>query len=275
MDEIHETDLDAELAPPPLSPREELAEFIAGQEGRIGDVFTLAAEGLSATEIAERLNVDTPGFVYQYQAYANAALDGLVPQGPTTLKQTRSALNGLAKRGSSTLSPGAFDLLTSNRARIVAALQDVDPEQEARAEIEAERSEQSQITSLRGLAGIYAFSYGWYLESPLDPDGDNTLIKVGKARDVAGRIEEHRRGARAHIPEPLITVRVYAVGARDLDETERDFHRLLNTAGHRNPRREESVRRVRNEVGREWFLTNRAFLDAIATALDLRTAYAE
>ncbi|MGF0117439.1 GIY-YIG nuclease family protein [Promicromonospora sp. Marseille-Q5078] len=274
MTEFEAIDADTELARV-LAPREELAEFIADQEGRIGDIFTLTSEGLGAKDIAERLNVDTQGFVYQYQAYANAALDGVVPHGPTTLKQTRSALNGLAKRGRGTLSMAAFDLLQTNRARIIAALDDVDPEQEARAEIEAERTEQNQIGALHGLAGIYAFSYGWYLESPLDPDGDNTLIKVGKAEDVARRIEDHRRGARAHIPEPLVTIRVYAAGTRDLDNTERDFHRLLSTAGHVNPRREETVRRVRNEVGREWFLTNRAFLDAIATALDLRTVYAE
>ncbi|MFI2294472.1 GIY-YIG nuclease family protein [Isoptericola sp. NPDC019571] len=235
----------------------------------------LTGEGLTAKEVADRLNVETAGIVYHYQAHASAALDGVVPSSPTVLKATASALNGLLKRGRTSLSPAALELLTTNRARVVAARDDVDPEQEARAEIEAERSEKDQVAALRGVAGIYAFSYGWYLESPLDPDGDNTLIKVGKARDVAGRIEEHRRGARAHIPEPLITVRVYAVGDRDLDRAERDFHRLLSTAEHGNPRREESVRRARNEVGREWFLTNRAFLDAIATALDLRTAYAE
>ncbi|MFC8596831.1 GIY-YIG nuclease family protein [Isoptericola sp. NPDC057191] len=274
MTDIDGTGLDAELARI-SAPREELAEFIAAQEGRIGDVFTLTGEGLSAREIADRLNVDTPGFVYHYQAHANAALDGVVPTSPTVLKATGSALNGLVKRGRSTLSAEAFDLLKTNQARVLAAREEVDPEQEARAELEAERFEQDQISGLHGLAGIYAFSYGWYLESPLDPDGDNTLIKVGKAEDVARRIEDHRRGARAHIPEPLITVRVYEAGARDLDKTERDFHRLLSTAGHRNPRREESVRRVRNEVGKEWFLTNRAFLDAIATALDLRTVYAE
>ncbi|GAA1740488.1 hypothetical protein GCM10009809_40000 [Isoptericola hypogeus] len=273
MTELDSSDPDVEPERP-LTPREELAEFVAGQEGRIGDVFTLTGDGLGARDIAERLNVDTPGFVYQYQAYANAALDGLVPQSPTTLKQALSALNGLVKRGSGTLSPAAFELLKTNRARVLAAREEVDPELEAREDLEAERTEQNQIGGLRGLAGIYAFSYGWYLESPLDPEGDNTLIKVGKARDVAGRIEEHRRGARAHIPEPLVTIRVY-VGARDLDKTERDFHRLLSTAGHRNPRREEYARRMRNEVGKEWFLTNRAFLDAIATALDLRTVYAE
>lgn len=72
---------------------------------------------------------------------------------------------------------------------------------------------------------------------------------------------------------PLVLIRVHAVGDRDLSKTEVDFHRLANTAGHTNPRRQESLRHSRNEVGNEWFLTNRAFLDAIATALGLRTLY--
>lgn len=256
----------------PLSPRQELAEFIAGQEGRIGDVYMLTQEGLNAKQIAERLNVDTSGFVYLYQTHATAALDGVIPSGPTTLKATVSALNGLVKRGRTNLSPAAFDLLKTNQAKALAARDELDPEVEVRAEIEAELEEQTQVSALN-LPGIYAFSYGWYLERPLDPDGDNTLIKVGKAENIALRIAQHRHGARAHIPEPLVTIRVFATGERDLNQVERTFHRLLSTAGHDNPRYEKVS--GKNEVGKEWFLTNKSFLDEIASALGLRTVYAE
>lgn len=45
------------------TPRQELSEFIAGQEGRIGDVYNLSREGLDARGIADSLNVATQGFV--------------------------------------------------------------------------------------------------------------------------------------------------------------------------------------------------------------------
>ena len=73
------------------------------------------------------------------------------------------------------------------------------------------------------------------------------------------------------MPEPLVVVRAYSASPdQDLKRLEDTFHALLRTAGHANPRRPELRR---NEVGREWFMTNEAFLDTIASALGLRTAY--
>ena len=74
----------------PRTPREELSDFIARQEGRIGDVYNLTQEGLDARAIADRLNVATQGFVYQYQAHIDAALDGKIPSGPAILKAVAS-----------------------------------------------------------------------------------------------------------------------------------------------------------------------------------------
>lgn len=256
------------------TPREELAEFISLQEGRIGDVFNLTQEGLDARAIADRLNVETQGFVYQYQAHIDAALDGKVPTGPTMLKAVVSALNGLVKRGRAVLTPPALELLTAHRDLVLSAIDQLDPDDEAQAEAQAEDNEQKELGALLEVPGIYAFSYGWYLERPLDAESENTLIKVGRAKDVARRIEDHRRGARAHIPEPLVTIRAYATDERDLEWVERTFQRLLETAGHSNPRREPTRRGSRNEVGEEWYLTNREFLDAVASALKLRTIYA-
>lgn len=120
--------------------------------------------------------------------------------------------------------------------------------------------------------GIYALSYGWYLESPVDRVRGNTLIKVGRAYNVGRRIAEHRQAAiRTHMPEPLALVRVYSAHGRDLVEVEGMFHRLLSTAGHDNPRRTQVGRR--SDVGKEWFLTNEEFLDACADACGLKTEY--
>lgn len=211
--------------------------------------------------------------MYSYQTQIDAALDGKVPNGPTMLKSVASALNGLLKKGRGDLSVAAIELLNTNRAKVLLARDRLDPGIEAIAEAEAEHEEQAELGALRGVTGIYAFSYGWYLEMPVDPEGENTLIKVGRAQDVFGRIEQHRSGARAHIPEPLITIRVFDTEGRDVAAVERTFQGLLQTAGHSNPRREATRRGSRNEVGEEWYLTNRDFLDRIAAALDLRTMY--
>ncbi|QAY69559.1 GIY-YIG nuclease family protein [Xylanimonas protaetiae] len=258
----------------PLSPRDELGEFIAVQDGRLGEVYRLWHERPDARWIADQQNVASVGYIYGWKRAWEAALDGAVPNGPTALRQTIGSLNSLLKKGRGTLSLAAIDLLKTNRALIIAAADEVDVEEAAEASAAAESIEKRELAAIH-TAGIYAFSYGWYLESPIDPEGGNTLIKVGKAEDVASRLDQHRQGARAHIPEPLVTIRVYETGSRDLDRTERDFHRLLGTAGHSNPRREESLRRTRNEVGREWFLTNADFLDAIAGVLELRTVYSD
>lgn len=265
--------LHGEEPPSEQTPRDELADFIGRQDSRIGDVFRLSQQGLDARAIADRLNVDTQGFVYSYQAQIDAALDGKVPNGPTMNKSVASALNGMMKRGRGDLTVSAIELLNANRTKVLHARDQLDPGLEAMAEAEAEHEEQAELETLRGVTGIYAFSYGWYLEMPVDPEGENTLIKIGRAQDVVGRIEQHRSGARAHIPEPLVTIRVFATEGRDVAAVERTFQGLLQTAGHSNPRREATRRGGRNEVGEEWYLTNRDFLDQIAAALDLRTVY--
>src|SRR5699024_11359783 len=56
---------------------------------------------------------------------------------------------------------------------------------------------------------IYAFSYGWYLESPVDPKNENTLIKVGYATNIWARLQQHQAGAMTHMPEPLVVLRVF------------------------------------------------------------------
>ncbi len=80
-----------------LSPRDEIGLLIAESEGRIGDVYRLDREGLSAEQIAERLNVATQGFVYSYRYMIEAALDGKGTTGDARRRQAISALNGLAK----------------------------------------------------------------------------------------------------------------------------------------------------------------------------------
>lgn len=256
-----------------LTPEEELDEMLFEDESRLGDVYRLQVrQGMSAAEIAHELNVATVGFVYSYRATIDAVREGNYPDGPTRRVSVRSALRSLLKRNKTALSREASAILAS-RVREVSALieEDNNTEQAEASRLTNEDEPTSAIEALQEVPGIYAFSYGWYLEHPVDEEFNTTLMKVGRADNMGRRISEHQAGARAHIPEPLVVVRAYRANGHDLLELEKTFHRLLSTAGHDNPRR--SIGNKRNEVGREWFQTNEQFLDAVASALNLRTEY--
>lgn len=254
----------------PLNPREEIAGLLLEHEGRLGDVYRLTEDGLTPEQIAERLDVATPNFVYTYRYQALAALNGKPTSGSVLRRQTVGALNTLIKNGRGSISAPALKLLQSNKTAVEASADLADPSEEALADDEEKAAAANTLADLEGITGIYAFSYGWYLESLVDSDRGQTLIKVGRAADVAARIKQHTSGARTHMPEPLALIRVYTTGTRDLLEVERTFHDLLETAGHSNPRR--SGKGIR-QVGREWYLTNEDFLDSMAQALGLRTQY--
>lgn len=255
-----------------LTAREEIASLLEEDESRLGDVYRLhVLEGLTPQEVADRLNVATIGFVYGYKSRIDAILDGKVTTGATLQTQVTAAVRSFVKRSRSQVSAAAAQLLVSHLALAEQALAELtssettveDPPRGDDADVDAGH--------LDGKPGIYAFSYGWYLEKPVDERSGNTLIKVGQTADVGSRIRQHRGGARAHMPEPLVVVRVYTAGDADPAVIEKQFHRLLSTAGHNNPRRANGRRA--NEVGQEWFLTNETFLDAIASVLNLRTEF--
>ena len=250
----------------PVSPRGEIEQLILKHEGRLGDVYIREQRGMSPVEIANDLDVATPGFVWAYRAQANAALDGKPVGGSSSGAQVITALNGLLRRGRGELSAEALDLLKRNKAAVEAYGHD-DSDAEVAKEVE---DTAETIADLEGISGIYAFSYGWYLESRIDSDHGSTLVKVGKAQNIAERMRNYVAGVRTHIPEPLVLLRVYEVSLTDLSGTESTFHELLDAAGHENPRR---LRVRRSEVGKEWFMTSEDFLDVVAKALKLRTRY--
>lgn len=262
---------DGELVPS-MTARQELEKLLEEDQSRLGDVYRLhLMGGLTPQEVADHLNIETIGFVYGYRSRIDAILDGKVTTGATLQTQVTAAVRSFVKRNRGQVSPAAAHLLVGHLALAEQALAELTSSDTA--VNEPQRGDDADVDAghLDKKPGIYAFSYGWYLEKPVDEKTGNTLIKVGQTADVGLRIRQHRGGARAHMPEPLVVVRVYSVGPHDPSEIEKKFHRLLTTAGHDNPRR-ESTRRA-NEVGQEWFLTNEAFLDAIASVLGLRTEY--
>jgi len=271
LTEIKQEDASTEETSIPLGPREEVQQFISGDDRRLGDVFRLTRDGLSPEQIADHLNVSTSGFVYSYRRVINAALDGKTSNAPSVQAKVASALRSLIARGRDQLSLEALQLLQRNLNAIERAAEL--SEQDVASELvePGEDSSGDVLQRLSGVSGIYAFSYGWYLESPVDPEQQNTLIKVGQSDDVGGRIRAYASGVRTHMPEPLALIRVYSTGDRNAQEVESHFHKLLSTARHTNPRRTRLSRR--SEVGREWFLTNEDFLDAIAATMGLRTEH--
>jgi len=264
---------DESAAVSPFSPREELSAILKQESGRIGQVHDLLEQGKSQLEIAEELGIaptSAPSYIADYRNAIDAILDGKVPS-PSRVVPTARKLGSFAKRANKKLSKPAQELFSKNYDIILAARNSLEPTVGAYSEQEAEEAEVNEIGSLH-VPGIYAFSYGHYLDYPVDLSTGNTLTKVGKADDVATRIAQHRSGVRTHIPEPLVTLRVYEVDPdTDLNGVERQFHRLLATAGHQNPHATSNY--GRSEVGREWFLTNSDFLDQIAAALNLKTSF--
>lgn len=253
-----------------MAPVDEIRELISTNEGRLGEVYRLTEQGMTPELIASQLNVATVGFVYAYRYQIQAALTGKPTTGTELRRQTVSALNSLLRRARGVLSTAALALLMANKAAVEAAGAELDPTAEAKADNAEKNAAVHTLNDLNRVAGISAFSYGWYLESPVDAERGNTLIKVGLATDVAERIRSYTSGVRTHMPEPLVLMRVYPTDDRNLVETEKTFHELLDTAGHANPRRSGTSKR---EVGKEWFLTNEDFLDSIAKALKLSTRY--
>lgn len=259
------SEIDPVSEPTERSPREEIEELLASDRGRLGDVFRRPT--MSPEEVAQELDVASFAFVYNARRMIEAIVDGRPVKGPAFRKQVLGAFRTQMARGKGRLSSEALELLERNRAAIEAAGALEDPAVAAREAEEEQIEAATTLRELEGVAGIYAFSFGWYLESPVDPERGNTLIKVGRSTNVAQRIRAHTSAVKTAIPEPLALIRVYATGERSPDEVERITHELLRTAGHNNPRR------TTQEGGSEWFLTNEDFLDSIAKALRLRTVY--
>ncbi|RQP12396.1 MAG: GIY-YIG nuclease family protein [Microbacteriaceae bacterium] len=239
---------------------------------RLGDIYRWELQGLTKPQMRDLVGAKDTAFIYSYEQIIDAALHGTVRAGgPTARRALVGALNSLIKKARAfPLSAEAIHLLSDRRALVEASTEGEDEASAAAAEQEEREYAAQTLADLEGVAGVYVFSYGWYLEHPADESRDTTFFKVGRAVDVASRIREHMGGARTHMPEPLALVRVYSaegIGDR-IAEVERKFHRLLTSAGHANPRWAANKR-----VGKEWFLTNTDFLDSIADVLGLRTMF--
>lgn len=138
----------------------------------------------------------------------------------------------------------------------------------------AEVAEQTVEDSLMGRSGVYVFTYPHYLRHPTHESAesekmpDRTLLKVGFSDiGILKRVNQETRGA--GVPEHRRILRAYlTAGAKtpSSKEIERQFHDLLDSAGHAGPKRGSTEHQ---RGGNEWFYTSVEFLDAIARTLSL------
>lgn len=236
-------------ARPSESVRSELAQLLDADETRMGDVYRLDSEGLSAVEIAQRLDVATAGFVSNYKAAITALLDGAVPVSPTLSGQAASRVRVWLKKS------GLSDAARAHLEALQTELQLRSDDEGARTAEESAAQRRTDQVERESIPGIYVYSLPHYLRHPYDPDSGRTLLKVGRSeRDAYGR--SYSQGRTTALPEDPVLLRVYAVDSGQTAEVERDFHSWLTDADH------QRSRNLRG--GTEWFLTSTKFLDRVA-----------
>jgi hypothetical protein len=232
--------------------RAELIAFLQSDQSRLGEVYRALDEGLTAPEIAERLDVATSNFVWNIDRIAHALLDGDLPRAPTVALQTAMRFRRILK--SAPLSDAARLYLTTKLEELERAAND----ESARVEETQRAQEQTQQAEARDEAGIYVYALPHYLRYPFDPETGRTLMKVGRSdRDVIVRFRQQARTTA--LPEEPVLLRIYRTdeGTR----FEANFHRLLEAADH--------YRSVARTAGREWFVTSTRFLDEAARVMEL------
>lgn len=135
----------------PLAPLQEIRQLLYEDQSRLGDVYRLHIdERLSPQEVADRLNIETPNFVYSYRAYIEAILNGKVSTGAQLRRQTASALRSLIKRNKTALSIEALKILNTHLAVAEQAVTSDDGADESLSEAEQDEENRAATGALEG-----------------------------------------------------------------------------------------------------------------------------
>lgn len=220
----------------------EVQALLAADDTWLGSVWKELQTGKSIAEIAADMDV-TLAPIYSYQKLANALIEGSVSQFPSVASAHAARIRTWLKNPN--LSPQLRTALESQEKALSAIANDRtaqivedDTAVEASIKLEAER-----------VPGIYVYTLPHYWRNKIDPDNDQTYLKVGKSEsDVFSRVHSQRTTA---LPEDPWLLRVYETD--DAATVERRFHAMLDAADHR--------RTVSTKGGREWFLTSLRILD--------------
>lgn len=235
----------------PYDRKAEVEGHLEADETRIGETYRWSKEGLTLQQQAERAGVTYGNYGYNNTVIIRALAEGVIPKGPTlalaAARKTRAWLK--EKPLSEELKR---DLKVTEAALMLQAGDRSAQESEDQVATEVTKKVLAQL-----VPGIYVYTLPHYWRHKVDPDLDQTYLKVGKSdTDVFSRIGQQRTTA---LPEDPWLLRIYPT--RDAAAIERRFHAMLEAADHR---RTES-----KKGGREWFLTSLRFLDWYAAELGL------
>jgi len=244
------------LIPPSPIVLLELMSYLENDDSLYGIIYRKKKAGVSNEEIQKAQGATYPNFIWNYQRYIRALLEGDIPNGVSLMNEVAVLFRKLIK--SPEFSENAKSYLRSG-------LQEID---ERKSDTKLQTKTQNQVVKAssdlekKSTPGLYVYSLMHYLTYPYDPESGRTLMKVGMSdRDVIRRFREQTRTTA--LPEEPILLRIYESNSLDssLVEIEKTFHNLLEAADH-----DRSNART---GGTEWFLTSLKFLDKIAETLSL------
>jgi hypothetical protein len=244
------------LTPPKPEVLNELISYLETDETLYGVIYRNKRDGLSNDEIQSARGAAYPNFIWNYQRYLKALLEGDIPSGVSLMNEVSVLCRKLLKQDS---------FSDSTKLYLSSCLNEIDtrksdPVLQVRTQNQVAKA--SSELERKSTSGVYVYSLMHYLTYPYDPDSGRTLMKVGMSdRDVIRRFREQIRTTA--LPEEPILLRIYESKAKEfsLTEIEKKFHNLLEAADH-----DRSKART---GGTEWFLTSLKFLDKIAETLKL------
>lgn len=242
---------------PSHSVKAELISYLETDETLYGVIYRKKRDGVSNDEIQKAQGAKYPNFIWNYQRYLRALLEGDIPNGVTLMNEVAVLFRKLQKISS--LSDATKLYLTSGLQEIEGRKSDLSLQISTQNKVAKASTELEK----RSTPGVYVYSLMHYLTYPYDPESGRTLMKVGMSdRDVIKRFREQTRTTA--LPEEPVLLRIYepSVEGSSLAEVEKTFHNLLEAADH-----DRSSART---GGTEWFLTSLRFLDQIADTLNMK-----
>lgn len=245
------------ITPPDSKVVAELVAFLEKDESLLGIIFRKKRDGVPNEEIQKAQGAAYPNFIWNYQRYLKALLEGDIPNGVSLMNEVAVLYRRLLKQEE--LSERTKSYLQEGLQAIDARKSDTNLQVRTQNQVVKASSELEK----KSTPGVYVYSLMHYLTYPYDPESGRTLMKVGMSdRDVIRRFRDQTRTTA--LPEEPILLRIYETieGQKSLLEIEKTFHNLLEAADH-----DRSSART---GGTEWFLTSLKFLDKVAETLSLK-----
>ena len=236
--------------------RKEFEHFLENDVALYGFIYRAKRDNISNDEIQKSRGAAYPNFIWNYQRYIRALLEGDIPSSISQMNEVGVLFRRVAKL--TDLSEEAVAHLARGLAEIERRKNDPD----IKLKSEKQLLKSSKALEKKSTPGIYVYTLMHYMNYKYDPDSDRTLIKVGKSdRDVIQRFREQTRTTA--LPEEPVLLRIYESKEQEISLTsiEKTFHEILEAADH--------DRRTARTGGTEWFLTSLKFLDKIAFVLGL------